>query len=71
MTNVKINDKEYDYDTFTEEQLNILKEINTCSTEVARANYTSQLFNDRHNILINALTESLNKDPDQMEMNVQ
>ena len=71
MTNVKINDKEYDYDTFTEEQLNILKEINTCSIEVARANYASQLFNDRHNILINALTESLNKDPDQMEMNVQ
>tara|TARA_R110000803_G_scaffold37255_4_gene80274 strand:+ start:1093 stop:1305 length:213 start_codon:yes stop_codon:yes gene_type:complete len=70
MSIVTINDKEYDYDTFTEEQLGLLTEISGCAGEVKRATYAAKIYDARHNVLIELLLKSLDEDSDQTEMSL-
>lgn len=68
MSMVTINDKEYDYDSFTEDQLNLLTEISACESEVKRSTYAAKIYEARHGVLIEHLLELLKTDTDQMEM---
>lgn len=70
MTTITLNDKEYDYDIFTEDQVTLVTELNTCDTEIKRANYASAIYGARSNLLVKALISSLddtNKDKDESE----
>jgi|TARA_R110000796_G_scaffold24792_4_gene70348 hypothetical protein len=70
MTTITINDKEYDYSTFTEDQVALVTELNTCDTEVKRANYASAIYGARSDLLLKALLSSLDdtdKDKDESE----
>tara|TARA_R110000787_G_scaffold67664_3_gene151574 strand:- start:1867 stop:2079 length:213 start_codon:yes stop_codon:yes gene_type:complete len=70
MKTVNVNDKEYDYDSLTEEQVTLLTEISACSAEVKRSNYASALFDSRYKMLMTVLVDSLESNDDQTEMDV-
>ena len=70
MTTITINDKEYDYDTFTEDQVALVTEISTCDSEVKRANYAAAVYGARSDLLLKALLSSLDdtdKDKDESD----
>jgi hypothetical protein len=65
MTTITIDDKDYDYDTFTEDQVALVTEITTCGAEVKRANYASAIYGARSGLLLKELLMSLdNTDKD-------
>ena len=71
MAIITINDKEYETENFTEDQINMLKEIETCSNESNRASYAHQVFDLRGRTMIATLTKSLEDvDDDQAELDV-
>ena len=59
MTTVTINDKEYDYDTFTETQIAIITELSTCDAEIKRVKYANAVYSARSDELLKALMSSL------------
>ena len=70
MTTITINDKEYDYDTFTEDQVALITEISTCDSEVKRANYAAALYGARSSLLVAELLkllEDTDKDKDESD----
>jgi len=71
MAIITIDDKEYETENFTEDQTNMLKEIQTCSIESNRASYANQVFNLRSRTVIDALTKSLEDvDDNQAELDL-
>jgi len=71
MAIITIDDKEYETENFTEDQINMLKEIETCSNESNRASYAHQVFDLRGRTMIATLTKSLEDvDDDQAELDV-
>ena len=71
MSTVTINDKEYDYDSFTETQISLITEISACDAEIKRSTYASNVYNARHSVLMEHLLKSLDtSDNDQKEMEV-
>lgn len=71
MAIITIDDKEYETENFTEDQTNMLREIQTCSVESNRASYAHQLFNLRSKTMVDALTKSLEGvDDDQTELDL-
>lgn len=70
MTKLTIDDKEYDTDNFTEDQLGMLRDIEMAQNEVNRLAYSHQVMDARRQAVIAFLTESLNADNPQSEMDV-
>ena len=71
MAIITIDDKEYETENFTEDQLNMLREVETCSNESNRASYAHKVFDLRGRAMIAALVESLaDTVDDQTEMDV-
>ena len=70
MTKLTIDDKEYDTDHFSEDQLGMLRDIEMAQNEVNRLAYSRQVMDDRRQAVIAFLTESLNADNPQSEMDV-
>lgn len=70
MTKLTIDDKEYDTDNFTEDQLGTLRDIEMAQNEVNRLAYSHQVMAARRQAGIASLTESLNADNPQSEMDV-
>jgi len=70
MKTVTVDNKEYDYDSLTEEQVTLLTEISACSAEVKRSNHASVLFDARYRMLMTTLVYSLESNDNQTEMNV-
>lgn len=67
MTKLTINDKEYDTDNFTEDQLGMLRDIEMAQSEVNRLAYSHQVMDARRQAGITFLMESLNADNPQSE----
>ena len=59
MTKVTIDDKEYDTETFTEEQNNILQEAQMAAQELSRLSYLGKVLEERRIVLVQALVDSL------------
>jgi hypothetical protein len=70
MTKLTIDDKEYDTENFTEDQLGMLRDIEMAQNEVNRLAYSHQVMDARRQAGIASLTESLNADNPQSEMDV-
>lgn len=70
MTKLTIDDKEYDTDNFTEDQLGMLRDIEMAQNEINRLAYSHQVMAARRQSGIASLTESLNADNPQSEMDV-
>ena len=70
MTKLTVDDKEYDTDNFTEDQLGMLRDIEMAQNEVNRLAYSHQVMAARRQAGIASLTESLNADNPQSEMDV-
>lgn len=70
MTAITINDKEYDSDNFTEEQVSMFNEARMNADEAGRAEYISKLHNQRSQVVLQQLVDSLDTDQDQGEMEV-
>ena len=67
MTTITIDDREYDTDNFTQEQLGLLNEANMCNAELGRYKYSAELFDTHLKNIVGKLTESLDGD-DQKEL---
>ena len=70
MSIVTINDTEYDYDTFNDEQIALITEISMCESEVKRINYAAKMYDARHNLLVEHLVKALDTDGNKEEVNV-
>lgn len=70
MPKVKINDKEYDSEDFNESQVSMFNEARMNADEASRAEYVSKLHNQRSQVVIQQLLDSLDSDEDQGEMEV-
>lgn len=70
MTKLTVDDKEYDTGNFTEDQLGMLRDIEMAQNEVNRLAYSHRVMDARRQAGIASLTESLNADNPQSEMDV-
>ena len=67
MPKITIDDKDYDTENFTEDQIKMLNEAQMNFNESARAEYTLKLHNERAQSLTKLLQDSLDSDGDQTE----
>lgn len=70
MSIITINDTEYDYDTFNDEQIALITEISMCESEVKRTNYAAKIYDARRNVLIEHLAKILDTDDNDEEVDV-
>ena len=59
MSKITINDKEYETEDFTQEQLNILREVQVAASEVERLSYLGKVLDERRSVLVQTLLNML------------
>ena len=59
MSKITIDNKEYDTETFTEEQNNILQEAQMAAQELSRLSYLGKVLEERRTVLVQALVNGL------------
>ena len=59
MSKITINDKEYETEDFTQEQLSILREVQVAASEVERLAYLGKVLDERRSVLVQALLNML------------
>lgn len=59
MSKITINDKEYETEDFTQEQLNILREVQLAASEVERLAYLGTVLDERRSAIVQTLLNTL------------
>jgi hypothetical protein len=59
MSRITINDKEYETDTFNEEQVKLFNEAQFVTTELDRIAYVGKMLDAQRSVLVKALLDSL------------
>ena len=59
MSKITINDKEYETDTFNEEQVKLFNEAQFVTTELDRIAYVGKMLDAQRSVLVKALLDSL------------
>lgn len=59
MSKITINDKEYETEDFTQEQLNILREVQLAASEVERLAYLGRVLDERRSAIVQTLLNTL------------
>jgi hypothetical protein len=59
MSKITINDKEYETDTFNEEQVKLFNEAQFVTTELDRISYVGKMLDAQRSVLVKALLDSL------------